>query len=199
MSDVLRFAVLYDSAAETKRAARSLVGWTGCGIVAILLAATFFEHKVWIAFGVGLLLPLLWGFARNARFGRGGGWARGIQLELDHTELRLWGRGYGSRVELDSARVSRRYVVCYLGRLGFYRQVRLVVESPRATIELAAATRPDEREREVFVTTEEQAVELDREELERLATALESRIAAADAPALAPDRPDALDATTAEP
>ncbi|MCC7536974.1 MAG: hypothetical protein IT379_12210 [Deltaproteobacteria bacterium] len=176
MSDVLRFAVLFDSAAETKRAARSLFGWTACGIAAILLAARFFEHKLWIALGVGLALPLVWSFLRNARFARGGGWARGIQLELDDRELRLWGRGYGTRVSLEDARLGRRFVICYLGRLGFYRQVRLVIASPRATIELAAATRPDERDREDFVTTEEQAVELEREELERLARVLEARI-----------------------
>lgn len=177
MADAQRFAVIFDSAAETSRTTRAFASWTGCALAAVLGASLWHAHRLAIAVVVGLLVPLAWSLLRKRRFARGGGWSRGIQLELDDVELRLWGRGYGTRVPLAGARLRRRYVICYLGRRGFYRQSRLVLEGTKATLEVAAQTTPEERERETFAATEDQAVELARGDFDRLARELESRLA----------------------
>ena len=66
----------------------------------------------------------------NARYRRGGAHARGIVVDVtEGGELRIWGRGYGTRVVLGGAEVRERLVDVYAGRLGAWRQRRLRVRS----------------------------------------------------------------------
>jgi hypothetical protein len=129
--------------------------------------------RLQIAGLVGLLLPaaLTWAVTRWHR--RGGGHARGIVVDVTADgELRLWGRGYGSRVSLASADVRERLVDVYAGRLGAWRQRRLRVRAAgvpmggrAAEIELAtAAWREDADEGLKVEGGEGDCVELERDD-----------------------------------
>ena len=81
-----------------------------------------------VALGLGLVAPALLTIYVTRRRRRGGPHARGIRLEItEEGELRLWGRGYGTRLALAEARVDERLVDLYAGRLGAWRERRLVV------------------------------------------------------------------------
>ena len=88
-----------------------------------------------VALALGFALPLGLTFYVTHRRRRGGPHARGIVLEItEEGELRLWGRGYGSRLALAGARVDERLVDLYAGRLGAWRERRLIVSSGARTI-----------------------------------------------------------------
>jgi hypothetical protein len=84
--------------------------------------------RVRVGLPVGLALPALLTWIIHHRHRRGGGHARGIYVDVTGDgELRIWGRGYGSRVALEGAEVIERLVDVYAGRLGAWRQRRLKV------------------------------------------------------------------------
>jgi hypothetical protein len=99
-----------------------------------------------VAIVLGLLLPAFFTLLVSRRHRRNGGYPRGISLEVTETELRIWGRGYGSRVTIRDAVVEERLVDVYAGRLGAWRQVRLRLRTRHQDIEIAApAAAGDER------------------------------------------------------
>lgn len=90
-------------------------------------------ERVRVAAGVGLLLPGVLTVLVTRWHRRGGGHARGITVDVTaQGELRIWGRGYGSRVHLENADVEEVLVDAFTGRLGAWRQRRLRVRSRRA-------------------------------------------------------------------
>ena len=99
-----------------------------------------------VAFLLGLLCPSILTIYVTRRRRRGGPHARGIRLEVtEQGELRLWGRGYGTRVSLSGARIDERLVDLYAGRLGAWRERRLSVSTGSRLIEIGTpATEKDE-------------------------------------------------------
>lgn len=86
--------------------------------------------RVRVGLPVGLLVPALLSWIIHHRHRRGGGHARGIYVDVTGGgELRIWGRGYGSRVALEGSDVTERLVDVYAGRLGAWRQRRLRVRA----------------------------------------------------------------------
>ncbi|MCC6553813.1 MAG: hypothetical protein IT372_12435 [Polyangiaceae bacterium] len=202
-----------DLPGETGRQARVLAIWLVCLALAVALGALVGPHvpveadgteraRVELARGrsararvgviVGLALPALLTLGLRARHRRGGAHARGIVIDVTSDgELRIWGRGYGSRVALEGAAVSERLVDIYAGRLGAWRQRRLRVRSaaPDAQRGHKPRSAPGARAIEIAtlaVTTDLEAglrveggegdcVELRREDFERLRAAILER------------------------
>lgn len=143
------FPVDLDVPGETGRQARIFAIWAVCLAAAVLLGVLFGAHVPLEAEGtelarvefararadrakvgvlVGLVLPALLTWVMHVRHRRGGAHARGIVVDVTEAgELRIWGRGYGSRVALAGAAVTERLVDVYAGRLGAWRQRRLRV------------------------------------------------------------------------
>lgn len=151
--------------------------------------------RVRFALPVGLLLPAVLSWVIHHRHRRGGGHARGIYVDVTRDgELRVWGRGFGSRVSIDGAEVIERLVDVYTGRLGAWRQRRLKVrakQSIRGTVaELEIATLAEAADDELGLRVEGgegDCIELTREDFLRVRDAVLSRIAtAAPAPASEP-------------
>jgi hypothetical protein len=130
--------------------------------------------KAKVALVVGLALPALLTLALNARYRRGGLHARGIVVDVTREgELRIWGRGYGTRVALPGSEVKERLVDVYAGRLGAWRQRRLRVRGAARTggrqIELATmAQRSDLDQGLTLEGGEGDCVELPREAYDEL-------------------------------
>lgn len=140
-----------DVPGETGRQARVFVIWLFCLTLAVIAGTKVGAHipmnaagtaraeeelarsradKAKVAFLLGLVLPGLLTLGLNYRHRRGGGHARGVIVDVTGAgELRVWGRGYGSRLSLGEAEVSERLVDVYAGRLGAWRQRRLLVRS----------------------------------------------------------------------
>jgi hypothetical protein len=99
-----------------------------------------------VALVIGLICPSVFTFYVSRRRKRGGAHARGIRLEITRDgELRLWGRGYGTRLPLAAARVEEKLVDLYAGRLGAWRERRMSVSSGAREIEFGTqATEEDE-------------------------------------------------------
>jgi len=186
-----------DVPGETGRQARIFGAWVLCLVLAVLLGSAVGVHlsladagslraerefsrargdKAKVALVVGLLLPSLLTLGLNRRYRRGGSHARGITVDVTAAgELRIWGRGYGSRVHIDGAEVTERLVDVYAGRLGAWRQRRLRVRGkPTARggsleIELATTARRSDMEEGLRVEGGEgDCVELSREGFDRL-------------------------------
>ena len=178
-----------DIPGETGRQARVFFIWVACLALAIGVAscrtaavtkktretntptaALEAGRRVRAAWGIffGLALPAVLTVGLNHRRKRGGSHARGIVVDVTADgELRLWGRGYGSRLDLDGARVQERLVDTYCGRLGAWRQRRLRVSGRhgkrRVEIELATQAIDADEQGELAVTAGEgDCVELDR-------------------------------------
>jgi hypothetical protein len=125
-----------------------------------------------VALVLGLLCPSLMTFYVRRRRRRGGPHARGIRLEVTREgELRLWGRGYGTRLPLAEARVQERLVDLYAGRLGAWRERRLSVSSGSREIEIGTQA-TDEDHDLPLVGGEGDCVEFDREDYLRLRTSI---------------------------
>ena len=98
-----------------------------------------------VALLVGLVCPSILTLYVSRRRRRGGQHARGIRLEITREgELRLWGRGYGTRLPLAQARIRERVVDLYAGRLGAWRERRLSVLSGSREIEVGTRAADDE-------------------------------------------------------
>jgi hypothetical protein len=186
-----------DLPGETGRQARIFSAWILCLILAVIVASLVGAHvsadddgtaraakelsrsrtdKAKVALILGLLLPALLTWGVNRRYRRGGGHARGIQIDVtEGGELRIWGRGYGSRVSLRGAEIDERLVDVYAGRLGAWRQRRLRVRGTTTLrggareIDLATTAREaDQSEGLAMEGGEGDCVELSREDFERL-------------------------------
>jgi hypothetical protein len=186
-----------DVPGETGRQGRIFAAWVFCLALAVVVSSAFGAHlsladegslhaerelarargaKARVALVVGLLLPALLTWGLNRRYRRGGGHARGITVDVTAGgELRMWGRGYGSRVRLEGAEVSERLVDVYAGRLGAWRQRRLRVRAVKVTrggsreIELATTAQRSDMEEGLRVEGGEgDCIELAREDFDRL-------------------------------
>ena len=180
-----RFAVFYDPPAETRRMTLIFLACLFFSIVGLVLASGAKTESgkqrtreklraAAIALGGGLLtIGVI-----TARYRPGGGYARGIVLELTGAEVRLWGRGYGTRVGfLEVARVRHRLVDTYLGRLGAMRQLRLAVEGGGKQIEVATEALVEDRARGLKAEGGEgDCVLLDRDDFDAFERALLARI-----------------------
>jgi hypothetical protein len=194
-----------DVPGETGRQARIFAAWAFCLILAVLLGSAVGAHvsladdgslraerelarsrseKARVALVVGLLLPALLTFGLHRRYRRGGGHARGITVDVTAAgELRIWGRGYGSRVRLEGAEVKERLVDVYAGRLGAWRQRRLSVEARALTlgssrgIEIATTAQRSDMEEDLRVEGGEgDCIELSREDFDRLRACVLSEV-----------------------
>jgi hypothetical protein len=131
--------------------------------------------RVKVALVVGLLCPSILTVLVSRRRRRGGAHARGIRLEITREgELRLWGRGYGSRLPLAGARARERLVDLYAGRLGAWRERRLSISTGSREIEIGTQA-SDEDEGLPLEGGEGDCVEFDRDDYMRLRAALSDR------------------------
>jgi hypothetical protein len=184
-----------DLPGETGRQARIFVTWFLCLLLAVIVGSAVGAHvspgdegslradrelsrarvaKAKVALVLALVLPAALTYVLNARYRRGGAHARGIVVDVtDDGELRIWGRGYGTRVLLAGADVKERLVDVYAGRLGAWRQRRLKVRASLKgggrEIELATtAVRADMSEGLSVEGGEGDCVELDRDDFDRV-------------------------------
>lgn len=139
-----------DVPGETVRQWRVFQVWMSCIAVALLLAILFRPTVPVLQRGTqeqerimgvskrrnfkivglfGLALPTLLTVWLTRRRRRGGSHPRGITIEVtaDTNELRIWGRGYGERIDLYGAELKERLVDVYTGRLGAWRQRRILI------------------------------------------------------------------------
>jgi hypothetical protein len=156
-----------DVPGETRRQAVVFAIWFLCLVMAVAVGSVVGTHipdyvsdeevqreelsrsrwaRAEVALGLGLVTPLLLTLYMTHRRRRGGPHARGITLEItEEGELRFWGRGYGTRLTLAEARIDERLVDLYAGRLGAWRERRLLVSSGARQIAIGAlATEEDE-------------------------------------------------------
>jgi hypothetical protein len=184
-----------DLPGETGRQARIFAVWLVCLAIAVMVGSAVGAHralsdegsqraarelsrariaKAKVALVLGLALPGLLTLILDARYRRGGAHARGIVVDVTAGgELRIWGRGYGTRVVLAGAHVRERLVDVYAGRLGAWRQRRLRVRSAARAggreIELAAPARAADMNEGLRVEGGEgDCVEIGREAFDRL-------------------------------
>jgi hypothetical protein len=188
-----------DVPGETGRQTRIFAVWVFCLALAVLLGSLVGAHvslseegslraerelarsrseKARVALVVGLVLPALLTWGLHLRYRRGGGHARGITVDVTaEGELRVWGRGYGSRIRLEGAQVKERLVDVYAGRLGAWRQRRLRVRAGPLTrsgsrdreIELATTAQRSDMEEGLSVEGGEgDCIELSRDDFDRL-------------------------------
>ncbi len=147
-----------DVPGETRRQAVVFAIWLLCLFAAVLVGSAVGTHipsyvsdpeaqeqelsrsrsaRFKVALVIGLVTPSLLTLYVTRRRRRGGPHARGIRLEITREgELRLWGRGYGTRLALRGARVHERLVDLYAGRLGAWRERRLSISSGAREIEI---------------------------------------------------------------
>jgi hypothetical protein len=192
----MRFRAALDPPAETKRQVWTLLIWLVFLGAAVVVGAAFGTHaptaldpltvdsgseevqtelhrshvaRVKVAVILGLVAPTLFTWVLARRHRRNGAHAHGITVELTETdELRIWGRGYGSRVAIRDATVQERLVDVYAGRLGAWRQIRLVLRTRRQTLELAAPARAGDDRDLPLNGGEADCVELARDDYSRL-------------------------------
>lgn len=186
-----------DVPGETGRQTSIFAVWVFCLVLAVVVSSAFGAHlsladegslhaerelarsrsaKARVALVLGLMLPALLTWGVNRRYRRGGGHARGITVDVTVAgELRMWGRGYGSRVRLEGAEISERLVDVYAGRLGAWRQRRLrvragtVIRDGSREIELATTAQISDMEEGLRVEGGEgDCIELAREDFDRL-------------------------------
>ncbi len=205
-----------DVPGETGRQARIFAVWFVCLALAVIVGSVVGAHvafedegsmraeqelsrsrgaKARVALILGLALPALLTLALNSRYRRGGAHARGIAVDLTGDgELRVWGRGYGTRVTLAGAEVEERLVDVYAGRLGAWRQRRLRVRSQARgggkEIELSTPARASDMGQGLQVSGGEgDCIELDREAFDALRALVFERRAPARAPVTAAPEP----------
>lgn len=136
--------------------------------------------RVRVGLPIGLLLPAFLSWIIHHRHRRGGGHARGIYVDVTASgELRIWGRGYGSRVAIEGGEVIERLVDVYAGRLGAWRQRRFKVRAKGAArgsvseLEIATVAAPDDMDLGLRLEGGEgDCVELAREDFLRVREAV---------------------------
>lgn len=191
-----------DVPGETVRQWRVLLIWVICLAFAVVLAVvekpsalamtgegTAHEEELrqWrssrmriaLLFGLALPLALTWWTTHRRR--RGGAHARGIVVDITaERELRIWGRGHGTRVFLPGAAIDERLVDVFTGRMGAWRQRRLRVRARRVTtgagsavLELATRALPDDEQLNLALEGGEgDCIELGRDEYLRVLDAV---------------------------
>jgi hypothetical protein len=182
-----------DVPGETRRQAVVFAVWFLCLIAAVAVSSAVGTHipegvsdvdeqneelsrsrwaRAEVALVLGLGAPAMLTVWVNRRRRRGGPHARGIRLEItEEGELRLWGRGYGTRLVLAEARIDERVVDLYAGRLGAWRERRLLVSS--GARQIAMGTLATEEDGGLPVQGGEgDCVEFDREDFLRVRAAL---------------------------
>jgi hypothetical protein len=182
-----------DVPGETRRQAVVFAIWLFCLLTAVAVGSAVGTHipahvsdldlqneelsrsrwaRAEVALVLGLALPTLLTFYVTRRRRRGGPHARGIRLEItEQGELRLWGRGYGTRLALDGARVEEKLVDLYAGRLGAWRERRLVVSG--AGRQIAIGTLATEEDSGLMAQGGEgDCVEFEREDFFRVRDAI---------------------------
>lgn len=150
-----------DLPGETARQTKIFAAWLVCLVLAVILSSIAASRagedagsrvyrseaelsekraaRARVGLPVGLLLPAILSWIIHHRHRRGGGHARGIHVDVTAGgELRIWGRGYGSRVAAPGGEVTERLVDVYAGRLGAWRQRRLKLRAKKATLGAAA-------------------------------------------------------------
>jgi hypothetical protein len=204
----MRFAAALDPPGETKRQALTLVVWMLFLGAAVVFAAQVGTHtpasmdpltadpaasemqtelhrstaaRFRVALLLGLLAPGLATFLLSRRYRRNGAHARGITVEVTTDELRVWGRGYGSRVAILDSTVEERLVDVYAGRLGAWRQVRLRLRAKHQAIELAAPAKSGDERALRLEGGEGDCIEIAREDYDALKTEILARKATIDA------------------
>ncbi len=198
----MRFAAALDPPAETRRQAWTLFIWVvflgsavvvGAGVgthapaaldsagadpASIEVQAELHRSRVArfkVALALGLLAPTILTLLLARRHRRNGAHPRGITVEVTETELRIWGRGYGSRVTIREATMQERLVDVYAGRLGAWRQIRLILRTRFKAIELAAPSQPGDDRTLRLDGGEADCVELTREDYNGLKRELQLR------------------------
>jgi hypothetical protein len=178
-----------DVPGETRRQAVVLAIWLLCLAAAVFAGSVVGTHipayvsdpdvqeqelsrsrgaRAKVALGLGLLCPTLLTIYVTRRRRRGGPHARGIRLEITREgELRLWGRGYGTRVSLARSRMAERRVDLYAGRLGAWRERRLSISNGSREIEIGTPA-TEEDDDLPLEGGEGDCVEFDREDFMRL-------------------------------
>lgn len=128
-----------------------------------------------VALVLGLLCPGALTLVVRWRRRRGGPHARGIRVEVtEEGELRLWGRGYGSRVALAGAKLDETLVNLYAGRLGAWRERRMTVSSGARAVQIG--TPADSEDVDLpLLGGEGDCVEVDRADYFALRTAITLR------------------------
>jgi hypothetical protein len=196
---LVRFAAALDPPGETRRQALTLGIWGFFLAAAVVAAVAVGTHapgaldsasldsgsqeldaelhrsrsaRLKVAVLVGLVAPALCAFMLARRYRRNGAHPRGITVELTETELRIWGRGYGSRVSIAGASIEERLVDVYAGRLGAWRQIRLRVRTRHHMIELAAPAQAGDERSLHLEGGEGDCVEVSREDYDVLRGAL---------------------------
>jgi hypothetical protein len=191
----VRFLAALDPPGETKRQALTLVIWVlflGASVVAAASVGTHAPSsmdpltldpdnaemqaelhrskvaRLRIALVLGLLAPLACTLILSRSHRRNGFHPRGISIELTETELRIWGRGYGSRVTVAESTLEERLVDVYAGRLGAWRQIRLRLRAKHQTLELAAPAKPGDEATLRLEGGEADCVEIAREDYDAL-------------------------------
>ncbi|MBK8251232.1 MAG: hypothetical protein IPK82_01005 [Polyangiaceae bacterium] len=188
-----------DLPGETGRQSKIFAVWVSCLFLAVVLSSIAASRagdssndrirtdaelaqkrvaRARVGIPVGFFLPAVWSYLIHLRHRRGGGHARGIFIDVTHGgELRIWGRGYGSRVAIDE--VDERFVDVYTGRLGAWRQLRLRVRaksSARGTVnelEIATQALKSDLERDLRAEGGEgDCIELTREDYFRIRDAV---------------------------
>jgi hypothetical protein len=165
---VLSIRATLDVPGETRRQAVVFAIWLLCLLAAVAVGSAVGTHipayvsdpdeqeqelsrsraaRLKVALALGLLAPSALTLIVSRRRRRGGAHARGIRLEItEGGELRLWGRGYGTRVALAGARVHERLVDLYAGRLGAWRERRLSVSTGSREIEVGTEAATDDED-----------------------------------------------------
>ena len=185
-----------DVPGETQRQARVFAIWAICLLLAVIVGASVATlpsgaersangeeavrarmRRAKVGILLGLALPALVTYAMSQRYRRGGPHARGITVDItDDGELRIWGRGYGSRLRLRGAVISERLVDIYAGRLGTWRERRLHLRaaarsgSQTVQFELAARATAEDEVGLPLVGGEGDCIELERADFDRLRT-----------------------------
>jgi len=195
---VISIRACLDVPGETRRQATVFAIWFVFLLVAVFAASTVGTHipayvsdveaqeqelsrsraaRAKVALLVGLLCPAILTLYVSRRRRRGGPHARGIRLEITREgELRLWGRGYGTRLPLVKARIRERVVDLYAGRLGAWRERRLSVVSGSREIEVGTRAVDEEDAELPLEGGEGDCVEFDRDDFMRLRSAIAARV-----------------------
>jgi len=212
---VLEVRADLDLPGETGRQTKIFAAWVAFLVLAIVLSSVAASRsgeggssmfrteeelaekraaRVRVGVPVGLVFPAIFTWAIHFWHRRGGGHARGIYVDVTTAgELRIWGRGYGSRVSIVGAEIIEKLVDVYAGRLGAWRQRRLRVRAKGtargsvAELEIATrAVRDDESLGLRLEGGEGDCVELSRADFERVREAVLAHNAQVPAPQASP-------------